>query len=567
MFRVHHANFGPLPTLEEETASCIEDCEVNDTLFQTDTKPDIMNHEISKSNENLDQYKIEQKEIQQKKLVEQRDMMKQNPSLRSSLTSIDHSTIDSSTSESLTGKISLFSLNNSRSNTISDRLVNQRSQSPILMVGGDDRRASAQPTGLHQEDRVPYQQLTHNIRMMQSYWDAQRQISSGMPAPNPYHVQYCPVIMNSLRDSEIQSMSSNSTSDYSLIVFNKEQQRHAKQSFNNHNANNSNIGNKNNNQTTNSGQHQMNKTVNSRHAALLHQQLDQQQQHLKRSMPNPTHNQEEFAKQLITKLNEVIESTRKSQQFFQQMREIDSDSSSSANQVVNNATTNTLTEAGSRLKQALKSKQFDFGPPERETDCQSILDKHCAIVFDETPINSGTPNNIQGCSSQQQQSGGSLLDGSSSHHGVGSNNVPVASHIPRYYSGGYSQNKMQQTNQHTYTTSFNNNNYPPINNRLIHSPQHHHHPHHHQQVQVTLRFSDEDYPYKLTMVGPVVTLRQFKQSIPTKKGGFRFYFKRKCTEHEQRENNTFFMQELIEDDGAELPQCDGKIFATAHHHN
>ena len=84
-------------------------------------------------------------------------------------------------------------------------------------------------------------------------------------------------------------------------------------------------------------------------------------------------------------------------------------------------------------------------------------------------------------------------------------------------------------------------------------------------VTVTVSFSDDSCPYKLTLPRqPNVTLAQFKAAIPTKKGKvYVHYFKRKCTPLETAELNSPFDFQAIEDDAAFLPQYDGKIFAKA----
>src|SRR5699024_2055853 len=81
-----------------------------------------------------------------------------------------------------------------------------------------------------------------------------------------------------------------------------------------------------------------------------------------------------------------------SQRLFQQIREIDADSNDQYRGKSATGQGPSKRGFGQRLKEALKRKQFDFGPPEHELDSQSILDEHCEQVFGRTP----SPGSVSG---------------------------------------------------------------------------------------------------------------------------------------------------------------------------
>lgn len=70
---------------------------------------------------------------------------------------------------------------------------------------------------------------------------------------------------------------------------------------------------------------------------------------------------------------------------------------------------------------------------------------------------------------------------------------------------------------------------------------------------VLVKFCEEEIPYRITIPGHHVTLRQFKEYLP-KKGLYRYFFKTKCDELDNQ-----VIQEEVSHDDVVLPLWEGKI--------
>jgi hypothetical protein len=184
-----------------------------------------------------------------------------------------------------------------------------------------------------------------------------------------------------------------------------------------------------------------------------------------------------------------------------------------------NPTDNTNCRPKKTLKEVLTKEKFDFGPNE-ESD-QSIIDKHFAQVFNETPNETPTdsqPIAIGGCVSPPKHNHRMYYDASKTTSSSGLGPVATGSH----------------------------------HNSFVDSS---------SVIIVTVKYSTEQVPYKLSLTGPHITFRKFKQQIPAKRGNWQYYFKRKCNQDEAKDLNYDIVLEKITNDNDLLPQIDGKIYA------
>lgn len=76
---------------------------------------------------------------------------------------------------------------------------------------------------------------------------------------------------------------------------------------------------------------------------------------------------------------------------------------------------------------------------------------------------------------------------------------------------------------------------------------------HDSGTTVLVKFCEEEIPYRITIPGHHVTLRQFKEYLP-KKGVYRYFFKTKCDELDNQ-----VIQEEVSHDDVVLPLWEGKI--------
>lgn len=342
---------------------------------------------------------------------------------------------------------------------------------------------------------------SYNPMMIESYFKA----ISQDPPPNPYHVRYSTVVQNSKRDSEIQSISSHSTTSdsYSCVSGGSRGEKHH----------------------TSHGHH-IRRSIPTNPVLFPMQPFTTRPQRPQTNTLDPTNNIDQFAKILIEKLNKVRLQQEADLKLEMAMKECNRDSPALSQREAG------VGQHSAGGKQAPKSgfekawkdawKKIDFSSIESESG-QAILDKHFAQVFNETP-NSCTPTATSALIATNPTY---AMDSSSRYHYTvdnTANNSTTALPPPSPLSPTHSMFGGQHT------------------------------------IPVTVKFSNEDCPYKLTLAGPV-TLLSFKQQIPSKKGNHQYYFKRKCTEKEKGEFNSSYVHEKIHNDDTILPQCEGKIFA------
>lgn len=442
----------------------------------------------------------------------------------------------------------------------------------------------------HHDGGIKYQsasKVTMTQEMFhQSYLNSKQQMAQGYPAPHPYHVSSFSVVPPSTRDSEIQSISSNSTSEsYALLNYSRDRSHHPNKSQ----------------PLSANSKGNPNFPPNALRSALhahAYKHGPQQQQHQQQGgenaskVPDPTTNTEAFGNLLIKKILAAQKELLANSQIIHKLREVEKESEPAG--------------YNQGLKDALKNKKFNLKPPDDKDD-QSILDNHCAQVFDMTPSNSGTPTTaVQPPPTQASVMVGGGVSGSSgssasvanaayhhhNHHSIQQQqqqqlqNGPYSTYRPmpaaaavnglHHYPGAGMLNRLQNLSLSSNPNSLLNGPNPTSHqlylgaNNPAHSLPAHPPPYENSSlktgdVTVTVSFSDDSCPYKLTLPRqPNVTLAQFKAAIPTKKGKvYVHYFKRKCTPLETAELNSPFVFQAIEDDAAFLPQYDGKIFAKA----
>jgi hypothetical protein len=162
------------------------------------------------------------------------------------------------------------------------------------------------------------------------------------------------------------------------------------------------------------------------------------------------------------------------------------------------------------LKPVVLNQNLGLMPSEENpSENQSILDNHCARVWDKTPNDSPTDQSIDG------------------------------SIVPLKHNRLYSYDSK--------TTLIKNINNNPSNDSSL--------------ITVTAKYSTEGVPYKLTLTGPHITFRKFKQQIPSKPGNWQYFFKTKSTDDERNDFNSTYINVKITDDNQILPQIKGKIVA------
>lgn len=384
-----------------------------------------------------------------------------------------------------------------------------------------------------------------NQKKTKSYFPVQH---VDLGAPNPYHVNTFTVVQPSARDSEIQSISSNSTSESYRFKDRNSSNHHTKLSGTRMPI------------VSEALKGNPNLPPNDLRNAL--NGLKQQNTCLlKPKGPDPTKNPAEFSKLLCEKLRKFVNESESIAQFAQKMRDMEKDSGSGNGLHVG-------------LKDAFKNKKFNLLPPDDKDD-QSILDNHCAQVFDMTPSNSGTPTTALQPPSQAQvtaqvySSMNSATRSAPFHHHHQLHQQQQASAFTAHRPAAVAPTAAVGGIHYSINR---NHVQPPLMNSSASyfGPSHQTIPHHSlahasagsAKVSVTVLFSDDECPYKLTLSGPNVTLAEFKAAIPTKKGKvYRHCFTRKCTPEEIRESGYPSIKEFIDDDSAVLPQCDGKIFA------
>ena len=359
--------------------------------------------------------------------------------------------------------------------TTEEKLVNKLSKLSTNIPPSDRSKKPYLPS--------QYKKPSYNPFMVESYYKA----ISQDPPPHPYHVRYSTIVQNSKRDSEIQSISSHSTSDSFSCVSGGSREKN-----------------------TSHGHHIRQQRSMINNAVLFPLQQLQRPKQQTNSI-DPTQDVDKFAKILIEKLSKVRQQQEADLRLEQAIKECNRASPALPQREsgVGQHAVNKITQK-SGLGQALKDawKKIDFSSITDSENDQAILDKHFAQVFNETP-NSGTPTT-------------SLINDSNRYHySIESTNVAA---LP-----------------------------PPSPLSPTHSI-------FSSSIPVTVKFSNEDCPYKLTLSGPV-TLLSFKQQIPSKKGQHQYYFKRKCSEKERNEFNSSYVHEKISNDDSILPQCEGKIFA------
>jgi hypothetical protein len=169
----------------------------------------------------------------------------------------------------------------------------------------------------------------------------------------------------------------------------------------------------------------------------------------------------------------------------------------------------------SKPKQILKSVVFNqntglMPSEENPSENQSILDNHCARVWDKTPNDSPTDQSIDG-------------------------SIVPLKHNHRLYS---------YDSKTALIKNINNN---PSNDSSL--------------ITVTAKYSTEGVPYKLTLTGPHITFRKFKQQIPSKPGNWQYFFKTKSNDDERNDFNSTYINVKITDDNQILPLIKGKIVA------
>lgn len=398
--------------------------------------------------------------------------------------------------------------------------------------------------------------LINNQKKSKSYFPMQQM---DLGAPNPYHVNTFTIVQPSARDSEIQSISSNSTSESYRFRDRSSSNHHTKLSgtrgtiASGPDASKGSL-----NLPPNDLRNALN-GLQKQHTMQINCTTKQITAGLKPKGPDPTQNPEAFSKLLCDKLRPLVIESEKMAQFAQKIRDIDKDPGSG----------NGL----QGLKDALKNKKFGLQLPDDKDD-QSILDNHCAQVFDMTPSNSGTPTTATALQPPSQAQVAAQVYGGS----VNSANRAAAYHHHHYQQSAFTAHRpvalppsavppvhYSMNRSHVQPALLNSTpNYPfgpshPTIPHLAHAstglP----------KVSVTVLFSDDECPYKLTLDGPNVTLAEFKAAIPTKKGKvYKHCFTRKCTPEEIRESGYQSIKEFIDDENAILPQCDGKIFAQGH---
>jgi hypothetical protein len=345
--------------------------------------------------------------------------------------------------------------------------------------------------------------------------------------PNPYHVKYATILPTSAQDSELQSISSHSTNESMSCV------------GGNDNDSGFNSGLYSLPHTKKQMQHmnlaiKQNAKINSTNNTISSVTDFMPLIHPRPIKPLPpsaydASNPDKFASILIEKLDKIkrqqdseIGICKKLAEALQECAETASNNNNkSVNSSSNTRHSSSATDnSNSRPKQTLKDvfirEKFDFIPSE-ESD-QSIIDKHFAQVFNETP--NETPTDIQ-----QSITGF----------------VSPPKHNHRLYIDG-----SKGTNICVATATNNSNNNPSNDSSLI---------------TVTVKYSTESFPYKLNLTGPHITFRKFKQHIPAKRGNWQYYFKRKCNDDERNDYTSAFVYEKISDDNDLLPQIEGKIFA------
>ena len=318
--------------------------------------------------------------------------------------------------------------------------------------------------------------------------------------PNPYHVKYATVLPASARDSELQSISSHSTNDSMSCV-----------SGHNDGTDSSAIRTKKQQHFAIKHNAKLNSNANNMSATNLSLPLRPP-----KALPptaNDASNPDKFALMLIEKLEKIKKERDSHESNDKKLAEVlqlayNEPNANKTNSSARQPSTNTIESTANRLKEVLKERvadqKLEFCPPE-END-QEILDKHFAQVFSETPNETPT-DSIGRCGS------------------------PPKSHNFRAY-----DNRMT----------------PPIASQVGYET---------TQVGVTVKYSTEQIPYRLTLTGPHITLRKFKQQIPCKRGNWVHYFKRKCTQKEAQDIGGPYILENINDDNKLLPLIDGKIFA------
>ena len=381
--------------------------------------------------------------------------------------------------------------------------------------------------------------------------------------PHPYHVnrhaQYSSIQHNSKKDSEIESISS---SDSSLVCSARDRKSSIRNSMS-----------------------LSNKTLAQRFQRPPPQQLKNQLL--------PTEDPEEFARKLIEKLNKVRSEQETDIKLSQALKSFERShspslpGSSSSQQIGNNiqqreagvgknSTTTTANNNNNNNNQTSSSssnnkssnyresglglalKNIDFSTLKNESG-QAILDKHFAQVF-ETP-NADSP-------STSNQSTSAVPTFTHAH-----NNLQQQQQI-HYFAG---QPVITNSTAAILTESGNSTTSTTIHQLLPPpsplSPQ----PHFINQFNSALsinssancvpipayvKFSNEEVPHKLTLMGPHITLLTFKQQIPSKRNGIQeFFFKRQSSESEKLDCGSDSLWINIKDDHQLLPQLDGKIHA------
>jgi hypothetical protein len=163
------------------------------------------------------------------------------------------------------------------------------------------------------------------------------------------------------------------------------------------------------------------------------------------------------------------------------------------------------------LKPVVLNQNLGLMPSEENpSENQSILDNHCARVWDKTPNDSPTDQSIDG-------------------------SIVPLKHNHRLYS---------YDSKTALIKNINNN---PSNDSSL--------------ITVTAKYSTEGVPYKLTLTGPNITFRKFKQQIPSKPGNWQYFFKTASNDDERNDFNSTYINVKITDDNQILPQIKGRIVA------
>lgn len=287
---------------------------------------------------------------------------------------------------------------------------------------------------------------------------------------------------------------------------------------------------------------------------------------------DPTKEVDKFAKLVIEKLNRFVEQ----QGSEDRISEVLARCALRGQEATNNGNTGVEQRAGggvgenssNSLKELLKKRPIPAFKIDENSEY--ILDKHVAQVF-ETP-NSGTPTGQPY----------NMVESSSASVNSANNKQAYC-----YQSGPPSSLSMMPSSQ--ATTSYGTIARSGASSEMSYA----HHAHHPpppqlpqqqwngfggapnsqnslEQTTATIMFSNEQCPYKLKLNGVNITLANFKAQCASllnkqsQNSTLSYFFKRDMTEEEKREstNGAVHMNELISDDSAVLPVCNGKIMAS-----